>query len=104
MRLLLMATVVAPAACSGSAAPRPPDEMIFALRKLPGVHDVTAMPTQAAGYTHFVIHFEQKVDHQDPNSDTFLQKVSLLHHDEVNYPLIVHTSGYWDYYLDHVVE
>jgi hypothetical protein len=99
-----MASLLALAACSGDHDPRTPDEMLFALRELPGVHDVTAMPTQSAGYTYFVIHFEQKVDHKDPASATFLQEVSLLHHDEVNYPLIVHTSGYWDYYKDHVVE
>src|SRR6185503_6296531 len=67
------------AGCSDDHEPRTPDEMLFALRKLPGVHDVTAMPTQSAGYTYFVIHFEQKVDHQDPQSATFLQEVSLLH-------------------------
>ena len=97
-------SLLALAACTGEHDPRTPDEMLGALRELPGVHDVTATPTQSAGYTYFVIHFEQKVDHKDPNSPTFLQEVSLLHHDEVNYPLIVHTSGYWDYYRDRVVE
>ncbi len=98
-----MVVLLALAACSDDT-PRTPDEMLLALRELPGVHDVTAMPTQSAGYTYFVIHFEQKVDHDDPNSPTFLQEVSLLHHDEKNYPMVVHTSGYWDYYRDRVVE
>ena len=40
----------------------------------------------------------------DPSSPTFLQEVSLLHHDELHYPMVVHTSGYWDYYEDRVVE
>jgi hypothetical protein len=101
---LFMATLLALAACTGEQEPRTPDEMLFALRKLPNVADVTAVPTQSPGYTYFVIHFEQKVDHNDPASPTFLQKVSLLHHDELNYPMVVHTSGYWDYYLDRAVE
>jgi hypothetical protein len=62
------------------------------------------MPTQSAGYHYYVLHFEQPVDHHDPQSPTFLQEVSLLHHDELNYPMVVHTSGYWDYYRDRVVE
>jgi hypothetical protein len=98
-----MLFLLAFSACSDDT-PKTPDEILFALRALPGVHDVTQQPTQSAGYTYFVIHFEQKVDHNDPSSPTFLQEVSLLHHDELHYPLIVHTSGYWDYYLDRVVE
>ncbi|HEY5920618.1 MAG TPA: S28 family serine protease [Kofleriaceae bacterium] len=101
---LLMATLLALAACTGDDTPKTPDEILFALRELPGVHEVTAVPTQSAGYTYFVIYFEQKVDHKDPNSETFLQEVSLLHHNELDYPMIVHTSGYWDYYRDRVVE
>jgi hypothetical protein len=101
---LVLATLLALAACSGEQDPRTPDEMLVELRELPAVHDVMAVPTQTPGYTYFVIHFEQKVDHEDPASPTFLQKVSLLHHDEINYPMVVHTSGYWDYYLDRPVE
>jgi hypothetical protein len=98
-----MLVLLALSACSDDK-PKTPDEILVELRALPGVHDATAMPTQSAGYTYFVIHFEQKVDHDDPASPTFLQEVSLLHHDELNYPMVVHTSGYWDYYLDRVVE
>ncbi|HEX5062314.1 MAG TPA: S28 family serine protease, partial [Kofleriaceae bacterium] len=98
-----MVVLLALAACSDDT-PKTPDEILFALRQLPGVHDATEMPTQSAGYHYYVIHFEQKVDHNDPNSATFLQEVSLLHHDELHYPMVVHTSGYWDYYLDRVVE
>jgi hypothetical protein len=98
-----MLFLLAFSACSDDT-PKTPDEILFELRGLPGVHDVTAMPTQSLGYTYFVIHFEQKVDHNNPSSPTFLQEVSLLHHDEINYPMVVHTSGYWDYYRDRVVE
>lgn len=99
-----MATLLALAACSGETEPRTPDELLAALRALPGVHDATEMPTQSPGYHYYVLHFEQPVDHANPGGPTFLQEVSLLHHDEVHYPLVVHTSGYWDYYLDRVVE
>jgi hypothetical protein len=98
-----MLFLLALSACSDDT-PKTPDEILFALRDLPGVHDVTATPTQSLGYTYFVIHFEQKVDHEDPSSPTFLQEVSLLHHDELHYPMVVQTSGYWDYYRDRAVE
>jgi hypothetical protein len=104
MRLYLVALVSLALACGESDdPPLTPDQVLEALRGLPGVHDATEMPTQTAGYHYYVIHFEQKVDHDDPQSPTFLQKVSLLHHDE-SYPMVVHTSGYWDYYNDRVVE
>lgn len=101
---LLVASLLALAACGSDAQPKTPDEILEALRALPHVHDVEQKPTQTAGYDYYVIHFEQKVDHDDPQSPTFLQEVSLLHHDELSYPMVVHTSGYWDYYLDRVVE
>jgi hypothetical protein len=102
MRFCLV-LLLALAACSDDT-PKTPDEILAALRALPGVHDAEEKPTQSVGYHYYVIHFEQKVDHNDPNSPTFLQEVSLLHHDELHYPMVVHTSGYWDYYLDRVVE
>jgi hypothetical protein len=103
MRLSLAVLLAVAAACDGDDTPLTPAEVLAELQALPGVHDVTEMPTQTAGYHYYVLHFEQKVDHKDPASPTFLQKVSLLHHDE-SYPMVVHTSGYWDYYNDRVVE
>jgi hypothetical protein len=101
---LLMATLLALTVACSDDTPMTPNEVLFALRALPGVHDAMEMPTQSPGYHYYVIHFEQKVDHSDPASPTFLQEVSLLHHDELHYPMIVQTSGYWDYYLDRAVE
>ncbi len=88
--------------CGDNLAP-PPADVATALAALPGVHDVTVMPTSAAGYTYFVLHFTQPVDHADPSGPTFLQEVSLLHKDTTS-PMIVQTSGYWDYYRDSQVE
>ena len=43
------------------------------------------------------------MDHEVPDGQTFQQEVSLLHRDMAA-PMIVQTSGYYDYYLDHPVE
>jgi len=106
-RFLVLAALVA---CGDNYAAGPDAEhsdvsadFIARLRGLPSVHDVTEEATQTPGYHYFVLHFTQPVDHTDPASPTFLQEVSLLHRDTAA-PLIVHTSGYWDYYLDRVVE
>lgn len=103
MRLYLVGLFAVAAACSSDEPPLTPEEVLDGLRGLPGVHDVTEMDTLSAGYHYYVLHFEQKVDHNDPESPSFLQKVSLLHRDE-SYPMVVYTSGYWDYYNDRVVE
>ena len=103
-----LAALVALAACGDNLQP-PPDappqatDVLARLRGLPDVADATEMPTQTPGYHYIVLHFRQPVDHKDPQSPTFLQEVSLLHKDETS-PLVVHTSGYWDYYLDRTVE
>jgi hypothetical protein len=95
-------------ACGDNQGPPAPDAPTVAplldqLRALPNVADATETPTGASGYHYIVLHFIQPVDHADPMGPTFLQEVSLLHKD-VSRPLIVHTSGYSDYYLDRVVE
>ncbi|HUJ57726.1 MAG TPA: S28 family serine protease [Kofleriaceae bacterium] len=94
---VLLATL---AACGDNL--KPPD-IVDRLRELPGVADATVTPTADPGYEYIVMHFEQPVDHDDPASPTFLQEVSLLHRDS-SAPMIVHTSGYWDYYKDAEVE
>jgi hypothetical protein len=90
------------AGCGDNIRPAPPD-LLAALQALPNVADATEQPTQTSGYHYIVLHFRQPVDHQDPSSGTFLQEVSLLHRD-LAAPLVVWTSGYWDYYLDKTVE
>jgi len=80
-----------------------PPPVLHDLAALPGVHDVTEQVTQTPGYHYYVLHFTQPVDHADPTGPTFLQEVSLLQRDTAA-PMVVHTSGYWDYYLDNTVE
>jgi hypothetical protein len=104
MRWLLIASL---AACGDDIHPRPDaisdDGLLVQLRSLANVRDATEQPTQTPGYHYIVLHFVQPVDHAAPDGPSFLQEVSLLHRDTAA-PLIVHTSGYWDYYLDKVVE
>jgi hypothetical protein len=81
---------------------KPPSDILSKLKALPGV-TVTESPTGNQGYHYYVLEFTQPVDHQDASAGTFQQEVSLLHRDEAA-PLIIHTSGYFDYYLDRKVE
>jgi hypothetical protein len=94
-----IAGIAGSGACGDNLAP----PVLHDLAALPGVHDVTEQPTQDPGYHYYVLHFTQPVDHADPTGPTFLQEVSLLHRDTAA-PMVVHTSGYWDYYLDSEVE
>jgi hypothetical protein len=103
IRWLVLAGWVAGIAGSGGCGDNEPPSVLHDLAALPGVNDVTEQPTQTPGYHYYVLHFTQPVDHADPAGQTFLQEVSLLHRD-VDRPMIVHTSGYWDYYLDNAVE
>ena len=104
----LLVTVQALAGCGDNAGSPPdagpgPSDLLGRLRALPNVHDAAEQQTQTPGYHYIVLHFSQPVDHDDPQGATFLQEVSLLHKDLTS-PLVVHTSGYWDYYLDNTVE
>jgi hypothetical protein len=101
MRVLVLAALLV--GCGDNIKPTPATDILTALQALPDVADVTEQPTTTFGYRYFVIHFRQPVDHGDPASATFLQEVSLLHKDPAA-PLVVWTSGYWDYYLDQTTE
>jgi hypothetical protein len=52
---------------------------------------------------YYIVQFRQPVDHADPEGPSFLQRVSLLH-GHLASPMVVWTSGYWDYYEDRRVE
>ncbi len=88
-------------ACGDNIEGTPPT-FVEQLGSLPGV-TVTEMDTETSGYVYYVLHFTQPVDHEDPDGPTFQQEVSLIHRDPTA-PMIVQTSGYWDYYLDTPVE
>jgi len=95
-----LSVALALAACGD---PEPSGPLIDRLRALPGVHDVNQQATQNPGFEYYVLHFEQPVDHDAAGGPTFLQEVSLLHRKE-SAPMVVWTSGYWDYYHDYSVE
>ncbi len=99
--VLLAAVVIA--GCGDDGTTQDPGTFPQQLAALPGVHDVTEMTTVASGYHYYVLHFEQPVDHDDPASPTFLQKVSLMHRDD-SAPMVEYTTGYWDYQGDRLVE
>ena len=95
MRALVLAAL---AACGDNFIP----DVGVQLAALPGV-TVTEKATATAGYRYFVLEFTQPVDHDDPSAGTFHQQVSLLHKD-TGAPLVVATSGYWDYIVDNPAE
>ena len=90
--------------CGDDTVPQPvlPGDLLGQLEALPGVTAVEEA-TETAGYSYIVLRFTQPVDHADPAGLAFEQRVSLLHTDTAA-PMVVQTSGYWDYYLDNPVE
>jgi hypothetical protein len=79
-------------------------QLLGKLRALPGV-TADQVHTDLPGVSYYVLHFTQLIDHDDPSQGTFQQEVSLLHRDELApTPMIIQTSGYWDYYRDKTVE
>jgi len=102
----IVAAGLAVGGCGGSEEPPhlSAEELLERLRALRGVTAEEA-PTDLPDTHYFVLHFTQPVDHNDPSQGTFQQEVSLLHRSELApVPMIVHTSGYADYYLDSPVE
>jgi PS-10 peptidase S37 len=97
----LLLGLAALAACGDNDA-APPDHLLDKLRALDGV-TVEEVPTQTQPYAFYVLRFTQPVDHWDPASPTFEQRVSLLHRD-LEAPVIALTSGYSDYYKDRLYE
>jgi hypothetical protein len=103
---LIVAAAIAGYGCGGDPEPQglSPDQLLEQLRALPGVTADMA-PTEQANYQYYVLHFTQPIDHNDPSQGTFQQEVSLLHRsDAAPVPMIVQTSGYFDYNLDRPVE
>ncbi|MEO8701197.1 MAG: S28 family serine protease [Kofleriaceae bacterium] len=98
-RILACAAVLG--ACGGGG-PTPPTDLLGKLEAIPGV-TVTEQPTDTPGMTYLVLQFTQPVDHADPGGATFQQEVSLLHRND-DAPMVVLTSGYYDYYLDNTYE
>lgn len=105
-----LAIVLALAACGDNAPGFEPPQSLAdlpaAIARLPGVTIVGPLPTRLtdAGYQYYTLEFTQPVDHADPDGQTFQQEVSLIVRDVGATPLVVHTTGYDDYWLDYPVE
>jgi hypothetical protein len=104
----IVAGLLAGSGCGDNAGPPAMNraQLLDRLRALPGV-TVTEATTEVDHASYLILHFTQPVDHFDPaqSQGTFQQEVSLLHRNEhATVPMIVHTSGYSDYYLDTEVE
>lgn len=96
--LVVLCAGLALGGCGDDAPPPVAGDVVDRLRALEGVAFEEA-PTETPGARYFVLRFTQPVDHGDPGGARFEQRVSLLHRD-LAAPLVVLTSGYWDYYRD----
>jgi hypothetical protein len=72
------------------------------LAALPGV-TVVELTTYQPGYRRFDLHFTQPVDHDHPDGPTFQQQATLMHRD-ADAPLVLVSTGYWDYLGDELEE
>ncbi|MDX2088496.1 MAG: S28 family serine protease [Kofleriaceae bacterium] len=98
LRVLLAAALLSGCGDNLQVEPGPDPAFLDRLNALPGVTAVEAS-TETTGYTFYEVTFRQPVDHEAPSGPTFAQTVSLLHASTAA-PMVVFTTGYWDYYRD----
>ena len=110
MRRLLILCAIAAAACGDDAPPATPDApdvpdgpIDEQLAALPGIVSVTELPTEHAGYRRFDLRITQPVEHDAPDGATFTQQLTLLHRDAAA-PMVLLSTGYWNYYGDNLGE
>lgn len=92
----------------GDNAPGGPDAggeggLVGQLQAIPGMESVTDLGTANVGYHRYDLRLRQLVDHDDPDGPTFVQQMTLLHTD-VEAPMILLSTGYWNYYGDRLGE
>ena len=105
MRIWLVSLLLASVACGDSKQAAMPDgppapdaalpvgDILDELRAIPGM-TATEQSTMLPGYRFFLLEYEQPVDHHDPASPKFVQRMTLLHHDYAA-PMVVYNSGYF---------
>jgi len=110
-QLFVLSILLASVSCGDSQNPNEVDapavdadsrDVLARLNALPGVV-ANEFATDVPGYRAFSLRFDQPVDHQNPATQRFTQFATLLHRD-AGAPLIVATTGYWDYIRDRRVE
>jgi PS-10 peptidase S37 len=70
----------------------PPPDIAEQLAAVPGL-TVEERTPPAEGYRHFVLAYQQPVDHGDPSGASFRQSIMLVHHDS-DAPVVIDTEGY----------
>ena len=112
MHRIALAAVLALTACGDPTpaapdAPLPdaaPDPLLAALQALPGVTAIELVPVNAPpGYRYFGLTIEQPIDHDDAQSATFQQHLTLIEIDP-KAPTVQFNTGYWNYWLDYPAE
>ena len=84
--------VTAPAYAAGRDR-REGDDILNALRALPGLRVIEERAGAEPGYRFFVLGLRQPVDHTDPTAGTFEQRLTLLHAG-TGRPTVLFTTGY----------
>ncbi|MGE0172738.1 MAG: S28 family serine protease [Oligoflexales bacterium] len=68
-------------------------DILDRIRCTPGVEGVVESATAPTGYREFTIQFLQPMDHFNPQSATFKQRLILTHRDE-SLPMVLFATGY----------
>ncbi len=79
-----------------------PEDIFDLLSSIPTM-TVEESYTTIGGYRYFLLSMEQPVDHEDPESATFRQYMTLLHRSK-DAPMVLLTAGYWNYWQDYRIE
>lgn len=90
---LLTATALLLTAAPASAEPAPAGgDITDRLEAVPGLRIIEEIDTEP-GFRYFVLGFQQPADHDDPDGQSFEQRLTLLHRG-FDRPTVLHTSGY----------
>ncbi|MEU5599244.1 S28 family serine protease [Streptomyces sp. NPDC020298] len=90
----LAVTAAAPASAAVGAQTRlGGDDILTALRTLPGLRVIEERQGADPGYRFFVLGLRQPADHANPGAGTFEQRLTLLHA-SVDRPTVLFSTGY----------
>jgi len=90
----LAVTAAAPATAAGRSRTRlGGDDILTALRALPGLRVIEERQGAEPGYRFFVLGLRQPADHTNPAAGTFEQRLTLLH-TSVDRPTVLFSTGY----------